>query len=237
MRFPIAMILSTALAMGMSTANAATMFEATHTCPINGEKFTRMERGAVLQVGKMLDLKPYGDFEGVWPLVAVCPGNGFVIYKNDFKAEELEKAKAFIQSPDYLRIKDQETPRYLAVRLARVIGEDDDSIAVLTLMSTWEARNPEEYARYAQEALVLYRTLLAKPDAAKDPMWPSRQLLAGEFERRLSMFAEAQARFEELRKNERFKQPGIFSDLLEYQLKLVQEKNSASQQIPKTPTK
>ena len=111
------------------------------------------------------------------------------------------------------------------------MGEDEDLIAYAFLQATWEARSPDQYARYARVALRQYRYILAKPEH-DDMKWPTQQIIAGELERRLGLFDKARTRFAKLKELDQFKQ-GVFPDIVELQLRLIDEKNTGSHRIPR----
>lgn len=218
--------------LASASVSAKVTVDVPYDCPVGGEHFTSNQRVAVTQDGKLLDLKGYGNYEGVWPIIVACPRNGFVIYKKDFTPKELETLAAYIATPEYRQMKDAETLYYRAAKMSAAVGEKDSEIAVRMLAATWEARNPAEYARYAREALSLYLELLTKRPEDKASMnW---ELLAGELERRLGLFDEARARFERLQADSRY-QEAFFAAVVALQLELVAAKNAEAHKLPPRP--
>jgi len=228
--FSIALGLASAITCTQASSAPLTV-EIPYVCPIGGEQFKQTERVAIYREGTMLDLKPYGSYDGL-PPPAVCPKNGFVMYRKQFSDSELEKLKIFIASPEYAKLVETETPRYRAAKIAMFLQDTDVKIIDQLLAATWEARTSNEYIRYAEETLKFISSTLQKPGSVGSPISTSHELLAGELERRLSLFAESTTRFERLATDSRF-QEGLFKDIVALQLKLSQEKNANPQKIPK----
>ena len=53
------------------------------------EHFSAQEMGSGTSFGHFLDGRLHGAIQSPWPLVS-CPGNGFVIYKDDYSADEIK---------------------------------------------------------------------------------------------------------------------------------------------------
>ena len=71
-------------------ANALTMRPVEHTCPIGGEKFTLDMLMSGVSVDVKTDLEPLGAIMAPTP-IPICPSNQFVMFKNDFTQQELDK--------------------------------------------------------------------------------------------------------------------------------------------------
>ena len=178
--------------------SALTFAEMTYTCPIGGEVFTQRRPASGTGFGMELDMKPFGALIAPWPL-PVCPGNGFVIYKDeeDFSAAERERLTAYVASDGYRTLVADDTPYYRAAMLMRAAGDDSVPAAVVLLRATWEAQADAQYTRYAEAALAAYRLEIAQEPAPAAPDMASvtRRLLVGELLRRLSRFDEAESEF------------------------------------------
>lgn len=210
---------------------AATTIDIPYVCPIGGENFTNKERIAVYKEGVMLDMRPYGSYDGIPPL-PVCPSNGFAMYQKKFTPDEVAKLTQYVAGPEYALMKDRETSYYLASKLMKYMGEKDAGVFYSLLIATWQARNADEYARYASEALDMLRSMMTKSDADKDPVWPSYQLLIGELQRRLGRFAEAEAQLDALKGDARFSD-SLSKSIIALELELLSKKNTSSQKAPK----
>lgn len=197
-------------------------------CPIDGKRFTQALAMSGTQFGLMLDLRPTGAIAAPWPL-PVCPDNQFVIYRKDFAEDDIAKLRRFVASPEYAALS-TETTYYRAARLEALLGGSDELVADLLLNATWQARTPDEYTRYASDALSAHRAVLSRVGGDRNER-ADRELVAGELERRLGYFREAQARFERLQKTKEFKK-GIRADMVRLQLRLIQDKDTSPHQVP-----
>ena len=83
-------------------ANALTMRPVEHTCPIGGEKFTSDMLMSGVSVDVKTDLEPLGAIMAPTP-IPICPSNQFVMFKDDFTQQELDKYEKIIQSEAYLK--------------------------------------------------------------------------------------------------------------------------------------
>lgn len=184
-----------ACGMALMAARASTVQSVEMTCPYDGTPFTATLQGSGTQFGKTLDYRPYGAIIAPLPL-AVCPTNGFVFYRRDFKPDELERMRPFVLSDAYQALKG-ETPHYRAAWLKQRAGEPALSVTWTLLEASWEApAGSDQYRRYAGEVLArLPADIAALVDDKKAPF----RLLQGELLRRLGRFDEAGAVFAALK--------------------------------------
>lgn len=193
-RLPLRIAAALALGLAAAPAMALTFFDADHVCPIGGEKFKQPMVGSGTQFGVHLDLKPFGPTAAPWPL-PVCPGNGFVMYREDFDKAQLDKLAAFIATPAYREAVREDTPYFRAVLLMREVGETPDVIAFNLLKASWETdAQPARYARYAAATLDALRASQAA-GAGNAEQRLTFDVLIGELLRRLGRFEEADAHF------------------------------------------
>ena len=207
------------------------MIEAPYVCPINGERFTESQRAAVYTAGTYLDLKPYGSFEGEFPPLPACPGNGLVMVRKTYTPEQVEALKRFTAEPDYARMREQETRAYMAAKQVEYLGEPQARIADRWLKATWSARDAAEYQRYATEALQQLGRLAAASTPGKGD-WITAQLGSLELERRLGQFDAATARLATLKGVPPFETP-FFVKLLTLQGELIERRDSTPQKMPR----
>jgi hypothetical protein len=230
------LVFLTALLLAPS-AQAMTVMEQDFVCPIGGETFKQQMAGSGTQFGMFLDTKPYGPIAAPWPL-AVCPKNGFVIYKNDYDDNEKKALTAYVASEEYRAMVRQDTAYYRAAMLMRRVDPNNRDLPLLLLSATWETEtDPVRYARYAEAALEAFRALTAKEDAAKLESKEARQtrlhrrLLIGELLRRLSRFDEASAHFATL-ETDIADQPAFLKGIVRYQRELIAARDAAPHRVP-----
>ena len=194
----IAIGLAVLLAGWAAPAAAMTFMKAEHVCPIGGERFSAQEMGSGTAFGHFLDGRLHGAIQSPWPLVS-CPGNGFVIYKDDYSADEIKRLTAVVESDEYQRMRGTETSYWLLARLFEAVDAPLKDRAGVLQSATWQA-SPEQYTRYVQaaSAAVAQQCPDARAAAERDESWLYCQMLLGEWERRLSRFDAARARFERL---------------------------------------
>ena len=194
----IAIGLAVLLAGWAAPAAAMTFMKVEHVCPIGGERFSAQEMGSGTAFGHFLDGRLHGAIQSPWPLVS-CPGNGFVIYKDDYSADEIKRLTAVVESDEYQRMRGTETSYWLLARLFEAVDAPLKDRAGVLQSATWQA-SPEQYPRYVQAAstAVAQQCPDARAAADRDEPWLYCQMLLGEWERRLSRFDAARARFERL---------------------------------------
>ncbi len=209
--FVLSGMLSLAI-FGASAADASRIGRSTFTCPIGGEKFDSRVVLSGYQRGQRLDFRPYGAIVSPAPLPK-CPGNGFVMYKNEFSSEEIAKLKPIVASREYQALQKQHRTYFLAAYLEEKMGEATDrSFASRYLRASWQAEgswspggtadnlDPQDRAllvRYRTLALEKLNAALAK-DERGSKEWLTGMLLAAELERLLGRFDAAKKRLAEL---------------------------------------
>lgn len=213
-------------------ASASRVVEASFVCPIGGEEFRFLVQASGYVNGSFLDFKPFGLL--VAPdYLPICPSNGFVMYKRKFSMEELASLEEYVLSDAYQSIRKSHTAFYRASRLQRHLSEPAETIAFTLLQATWQAKAGEQYRMYATEALDAYKTLseTVQPGSQR---WLRRQLIAGELERRLERFDDAETRFRDLAGMADLVK-GVDRDIVELQLRLIAARNSQPEKIPARP--
>lgn len=185
-------------ALSVTSVHALTYGDAEFTCPIGGEVFTTQVVGSYTRLGMRLDLKPLGALVAPLP-VPVCPGNGFVMYKDEFSDEELAKLTPIVESDAYQEARTLHTDYYMLAFLLEELEMEALDLAHIYLKATWEAeeQKPELLADYQSLALGKFKAYLdTEPD--KDDNWWIAQIVSANLERRTGQHAEAIARIEAL---------------------------------------
>ncbi len=218
------------LVLHASAASAHTTAEVEEVCPLDGTKFTALEDMSGTSFGKRLDLRAIGPTASPWSL-PVCPKDHFVLFKQKFSPEELADLRGIVNSEPYQTVAADHSSYFLLARILAHQKKAPGIVAFAYLQASWQVEaDPVKYRDYAQRSLSSYReALLASKDHGE--AWKTAQLLAGELERRLGLFAEATTRFMQLAKQEEF-QGGLFKKIVAYQLELTRQHDSKPHEIP-----
>lgn len=201
----------------------------TVTCPIGGERFSYEAPPPLSSRETYLDQRPI-DKAAPWPL-AKCPGNGFVIYRNDLPRGRLDRLRHFVQTDQYQQLSKIHTTRYLEAVLRKHLEDSPYAVAWALLQASWEAAdNPVRYKQYAGEALAAYDAIALEslPQIRQRIL---KRMISGELARRLGQFDSARDRFLEMRDAAELSKP-FFQRIVELQLKLARAKDSGPHRIP-----
>ncbi len=215
--------------------------EQNFVCPIGGETFKQQMAASGTQFGMFLDTKPFGPIAAPWPL-AVCPKNGFVIYKSDYDDNEKKILTAYVASDEYRRMAQEDTAYYRAAMLMRRTDPNNENLAFMLLRATWETEaDAVRYARYAEAALDAFRAR-TEGDADKTEQTATEsavahetrihhRLIVGELLRRLSRFDEADTYFAKLETDIADQTPFLKS-IVRYQRELIAARDAAPHRVP-----
>lgn len=192
----ITMGLGVLLATLVAPAAAMTFMTVEYVCPVGGERFSASTMGSGTVFGHFLDGRAHGAIQSPWPLVE-CPGNGFLLFRETFGKAELEALGAYVQSDDYQRLRTTETSYWRLAQLLRVIDAPAVEQAGALQRASWQASRAQ-YPRYVAAASAAFARQCPDGETARDGQWLYCQMLLGEWERRLSRFEPARARFNAL---------------------------------------
>lgn len=204
----------------LSLAYAADDAVEDFVCPVDGKAFTQTLPDAGKAAGYMLDMQPYGAVVSPLPL-PVCPGNGFVIYKDKFSAAEIDALLPLLESPDF----QNHSAHYRAFLMMRQLKEPLPQQLRMVQEASWSG--PDSYR---QQALLLLEQILRSSSlsvrARLDYM-----LLKAEFERRLGQFDQANATLQTL---ETLKPASLkyFVGIIQCQRRLIDAKNRKTAPTP-----
>jgi hypothetical protein len=186
-------------------ASALTLGKQDFTCPIGGEKFSADVVNSYTRFGIRLDLRPIGAMLSPIPL-PVCPGNGFVMFKDKFTPEEIKAIEPIVLSDDYRRARKDNVDRYMvAFMRERLGGATAIELGRLYQMASWEAEGryasdakqksekPELVARYRALAIEKFDSFL-KNDHSLSQDWWTTAIVTAELERMLGRFDAAEQR-------------------------------------------
>ncbi len=194
----IAIGLGVLLSAMAGSAMAMTFMKVDYVCPVGGERFSADTMGSGTAFGHFLDGRVFGAIQSPWPLVQ-CPGNGFLLFRDEYSKDELQALTAYVASAEYQRLRGTETSYWLLSRLMQVVKAPAQEQASVLQQATWQA-SAAQYPRYVAAATAAFVALC--PDdralAERDGQWLYCQRMLGEWERRQSRFDAARARFTRL---------------------------------------
>jgi hypothetical protein len=179
-------------------ATASTSYEATITCPIDGQPFRTIMVGSNFQSGMRLDFKPIGVLVAPYPY-PVCPGNGFVMYQNTFSDEELNTIRPIVLSDEYRRLRAENTDYFMIAYVKQRLGANQYDLGNTYLRASWEAEvsasaRIDEYRKLAREAFD--NSLSGKRTRTEE--WWTATVLATEMDRLLGNFNAVELRISRL---------------------------------------
>src|SRR3954452_5221760 len=121
-------------------AHAVTFYNVEVTCPIDGKPFKATMVSSLYQRGMRLDSKPIGSLVAPYPY-PVCPGNGFVMYQNEFPETELRAIKAIVLTDEYRASRAEHTDYYMVAYVKERLGGDSYDLGNMYLRASWEAED------------------------------------------------------------------------------------------------
>ncbi len=210
---------------------AMTLVEKDYICPVGGESFTQTTPASGTSFGKRTDLKPIGPISAPWT-IPQCPTNKFVMFKDDFSAEELQTYKKIVESSDYKAIAKDSSEYYYLAKLFEKSGKNNQDIAWAYLQASWEMEGDEarkNALNYFNESL---STISAKDKNAEDELI-NTNLIVGELNRLLGNFKEAKEHFETLKRDQDYASKPHIVDYINLELKLIDEGNANPEVIGK----
>jgi hypothetical protein len=181
-------------ASAWDAAKGATYYEATITCPIDGQQFYATLVGSYFQSGMRLDLKPTGALVAPTPY-PVCPGNGFVIFRSDFSDDELTTIRHVVLSDEYRKLRRVNTDYFMVAYVKQALGVSHYDLALTYLSASWEAE------RETRVLVRPYRTLarqefdeFVRTELSRTEEWWIANVVASELDRLLANFDAVEVR-------------------------------------------
>ena len=173
----------------IATTYATEEFE----CPIGGEKFKAQVVVSNITFGQRPDGRRYGPLP-IYPIVE-CPGNGFLLFAEDFTQEELAILSDVIETPKYIAMRSTDTPHYRAWWLLSQIRSEPVPQLNLLIQATWESdKNWKRKIRYQAEFVNITLKLERSEQNSDDWFWLN--LRAINAMRELGYYQEALNRLE-----------------------------------------
>ncbi|PID66347.1 MAG: hypothetical protein CR975_03290 [Gammaproteobacteria bacterium] len=221
------------LALGLGPAALAlTVSTNEYTCPIGGEKFTATVPASGTSFGTRTDLKPYGPIQAPWT-IPQCPTNKFVMFKEDFTAEELATFKQIIESDAYKAIPENSSEYYYLAKLYEGSKASHEKIAWAYLKASWEMGGKDVLQNALNHFEKSLLAIKASDKNAKDKTI-THNMLIGELNRLLGNFTQARKHFEMLKADKLYTDKAYLLKIIELELKLIEEKNTYPEEINKS---
>jgi hypothetical protein len=185
-----------------SRVEALTFGETEVTCPIDGQRFTAKVVKSYTIFGRRLDMKPIGALVAPTPL-PVCPENGFVIFKQTFSDDEIEKLKSIVFTDEYRSLRRENTDYFMAAYLMERMGETGLRLGTMYLQASWEAEEsqPRLADRYRSISVKIFDEYLGQ-EKNHSPQWVQVLIITSDLERMLGRFDAAKARLDAAQLNE-----------------------------------
>lgn len=219
----------TVILMFAQPVSSRTLGKVEKTCPLCNKTFTATVDRSGTQSGMRLDLKPLGPTGAPWK-IPVCPHCHFVLYKDDYSKEEIEKYKKLVATEEYLEIAKNYSSHFMLAKIFEHGGEEALSIAHMFIRASWQLEGSTEKCSEALEAALKNFNVYLKESPKDEDERITAELVAGECERRLKLFKKAKLRFERLKGLSEFQKEPLLG-LIKYQLELVEKKDSDPHEI------
>lgn len=189
-------------------ARAVNSLEQEFTCPIDGHHWKQRIETSSNPRGMRLDRKELGDV--VEPrTLPQCPKCRFVMFLDEFPDQLAVKIKPFILSPDYQMIAAKNPTYFSLAQIQEFLKAPPLFIGQSYLRASWQVEEKETICqRHLTRALEKINAAFAamKPG---DRHYINTTLLAGEIERRLSRWEDAEKRFRALHDAPEFQEPKL----------------------------
>jgi hypothetical protein len=182
--------LATAVPLGATTFVPQAM-----TCPIGGEEFRADVVASNSYLGQRPDGRPYSPM----PVVPIpeCPGNGLILFDEDFSHEHLARLADAIALPEYAALRQQHVQFYRLAWLQGQIDADPYDIATSLMVAGWQVDDNADLKRRYQGEFVTAIAAL-DPAASQGDAWFWLGMRAANALREIGRFQEAAALLESL---------------------------------------
>ena len=188
--------------------------------------------GSGTSFGQRTDMKRLGPIASPWT-IPQCPGNKFIIYKENFTPEELKKYTNIIESSEYKNIPENAPTYYYLARFFEMSGDfSNGMIAYTYLQASWQVEKAGDFrTSILQNSLKYYEKAL---EDAKDQS-PEKKaeiiIITGELNRLLKNFSEAEKIFKNLKNDEVVQKSNVLKKIADFELELIKEKDSLPREL------
>ena len=220
------LLLAFILALTIS-ASAVNSLEQEFTCPIDGHHWKQRIETSSNPRGMRLDRKELGDV--VEPrTLPQCPKCLFVMFLDNFSEPLIEKIRPFVLSPDYRMIA-AKNPTYFSLAQIQEFLGPEIAPPLFTgqsyLRASWQVEEKDALCQ-RHLARALDKIVLAFAEMKPgDRNYINTALLAGEIERRLSRWEDADKRFRTLHDAPEFQEPKL-QVVIALQMRLVEMRDN-----------
>ncbi|MFD2263798.1 hypothetical protein ACFSM5_12930 [Lacibacterium aquatile] len=219
-------LLALLAALSALPASATMLYRDKLTCPYDGTQFVETWATIMPYDGYM-----HGEpFPGLFWRTAVCPTNGFPIFKDSFSDEELERLRPAIFSPEFQTMRKADAYSYKVLWLAERLGTVDRAKKIDYLFKAiWESdhSNPR-FPAYTAMLLPLLEEDRQQRVAGGQIAIEREDLYHGDLLRLMGRHDEARSHFTELQPALSVtKWPQWMSEFIDVELKLIDAGDTA----------
>jgi hypothetical protein len=199
------------------------MNEAEYKCPFCGKKFEYRTQRSYTTFGQFLDFKPYGAAKIPTP-VPKCPKCNLVFFKELFTKGDINKLKKKFVNNNIFQLEPGMPNYYYLAKEFELLDKEIDKIIYYYHSAIWE--NDGVFEKIANIIIQYFERI-----NDKDKNYYIYKLIKIDFLRRLEQFIPAIELIESLKNDTNFPNDNFWK-LLDYQLKLIEEKNIREHKMP-----
>jgi hypothetical protein len=200
-----------------------------YECPLCDEKFKYWKEFSYSVFGICLDFMPYGSAELPIP-VPKCPKCKLVFVEDLFSEEDINTIKVKIPNNNFFKLEPDMPRYYYLAKECELVNKSIDTIGDYYLSAIWENSNKCGNKKIFKKIANIIIKYFEK-DEKKDKNYYINKLINIDFFRRLEKFEKAVELIETLKKDNDFPHDK-FEKVLEYQLELINKKDTEEHKMP-----
>lgn len=212
-------------------SSAGQPIDQTVTCPVGGKTFVVKGTMSCSTFGARFDMRRVSSCDWVkWP--AICPTNGFPVFKRDFSDAEIARFTALVESDAWKKSRQDNLPRFMLYVIKQATTSDHLELAGALLPVFWDAveQGSGHQERYALLLAGHYQEALKTMNDSDDRWWMAQLMLAN-LDRRFSRFEKAHERIAGL-PLDKLAQDSPWHHRFAALGEIIKAKNSQPQRIP-----
>ena len=202
----------------------STLRDIEYICPFCKEKFNFLTQCSYYISGQFLDYKPFGAAEIPNP-IPKCPKCSFVFFDNMFTNEEINKIKISLSNNNIFILEPEMPNYYYLAKIFELLDKDTETIIYYYHSAIWESNN-KLFKNIANIILKYFENI-----EKENKNYYIYKFIKIDFLRRLSRFDEAEELVYDLMFDEE-DFPGKYSNVLDYQLELIQNEDIDEHEMP-----